>query len=88
MRVEWKESALARLADVFVQASLHEQDALEQSALSINRNLARDPHDLGESRETVNDRVWFADLLVVGFRIDPAGNLVVVYHTASFRRSR
>jgi hypothetical protein len=50
MIVEWTESALDRLADLFVTADLAEQDVIEAAVLKINADLAARPWNLGESR--------------------------------------
>ena len=50
MIVEWTESALDRLADIFVVADLAEQDVLEATVRRINSTLSAGPQDLGESR--------------------------------------
>jgi hypothetical protein len=60
MIVEWTETALDRLADIFVAADLAQQDMLETTVRRINATLSSGPPDLGESRPS-GRRVWFAD---------------------------
>jgi hypothetical protein len=85
MIVEWTESALDRLADLFVSADLAEQDLIEAAVKRINAALAADPWDLGESRSS-GWRVWFVDPLMVIFRVSQAGGRVIVSHVARPRR--
>lgn len=88
MQVEWTNRALNRLADVAVAAgSLDRQDEIERAVLRITAALAADPWDLGESRERFR-RVWFADILVVGFDVDHALEMVTVYHVAPLKPGR
>jgi hypothetical protein len=78
MRVEWAEDALDQLSDLYVVLSLIEQDAMAKSVTGINRRLAENPEDLGESR-TPWVRVWFVDGLILRFDIHPAEQVVTVY---------
>jgi len=85
MIVEWTESALDRLADLYVAVDRQEQDRIESTVQTINRMLADDPSSLGESRSG-SRRVWFQDPLMIIFRIDPKERLVVVSHVSWSRR--
>jgi hypothetical protein len=84
MRVEWVEEALDQLADLYVVLSLVDQDALAKSISRINKTLAINPHELGESR-TPWVRVWFVDGLIVRFDIDPTKQEVTVYEVSRMR---
>jgi hypothetical protein len=77
MIVEWTESALDRLADLFVTADLAEQAVMEAAVVKINSDLAVNPWNLGESR-TEGRRMWFVEPLVVIFRVVPTKEQVVV----------
>ena len=56
--VIWRDAALNELADAFVVADLARRDALEQSVLRLNAQLAADPREVGESRSG-KERVAF-----------------------------
>ena len=83
--VGWVESALDRLADLFVTAWTAERDEIEATVLRINAALAADPWALGESRSG-NRRVWFTYPLMVVYRIAPTEGRVVVSRVARLRR--
>lgn len=85
MQVEWKESAIDRLADFYVAASPEDRVAIAAAAERINRELARDPLEHGESRESLYRRVWFVPPLVVIFDVVMADGKVVVNHLARRR---
>jgi hypothetical protein len=81
MIVEWTESALDLLADLFVAVDLSEQRELEKIVVRINATLAADPWELGESRSG-GWRVWFVDPLMVIFHATSADGRVIVLHVA------
>jgi hypothetical protein len=85
MRVEWTESALDQLADLFVQSDLVVQQEIEATVEAINSVLADDPDELGESR-SAGRRVWFVHPLVVIFRIIEDEHCVIVSHVSRLRR--
>ena len=85
MIVEWTESAWDRLADMVTDSDLAEQDRIEAAVLRINAALAADPSELGESRAGPW-RIWFAEQMMVRFRIVPTEGRVVVAHVARSRR--
>jgi plasmid stabilization system protein ParE len=85
MIVDWVESALDRLANIFVAANPAERDAIEAAALNVNAELAAGPSALGESRSG-GRRLWFVDLLAVIFRVVPNKGRVVVLDVARSRR--
>lgn len=78
MRVEWAEEALDQLSDLYVVLPLAEQDAMARLVERINRSLAVNPDELGESRKPWV-RVWFVNELMVRFDISPAEQVVTVY---------
>lgn len=84
MRVEWVTEALDQLADLYVVLTLIEQDAMAKSVARINRQLALNPHELGESR-TPWVRVWVVDGLMLRFDIDPVEQVVIVYEVSQVR---
>lgn len=85
MRVERKATALDRLADVFVAADPADRDEIERAVERINKELADDPEQLGESRSSENRRVWFSFPLMVMFEIRRPEGLVQVTHAAGLK---
>ncbi|HET6574565.1 MAG TPA: hypothetical protein VFG68_13235 [Fimbriiglobus sp.] len=80
MSVEWEEDTLDKLADIYVEATPAEREAIGHCVERINAQLAIDPHDPGESRGP-GRRVWFTPPLVVAYDL-PAGGGVLVNHVA------
>ncbi len=76
-QVTWSERALDRLADIFTESSLEEQDRMSAAIEALNRRLSRNPFDEGESRDG-RARVVFIDLLVVAYWIEKANRIVRV----------
>lgn len=85
MLVEWKATALDRLADLYVTADPAVRDELEQAVLRISAELADDPGRLGESRATDDRRVWFSFPLMVMFEVRRSEGMVHVTHTAGLK---
>lgn len=85
MRVEWTDEALDALADLYVAASISDKFAIGQTAEHINRQLADDPSEPGESRSG-GRRIWHVPPLVVLYRVGPTG--VVVSEVERFPRVR
>jgi len=85
MRVEWKATALDRLADVFVAADPAARDEIERAVERINAELADDPERLGESRASETRRVWFYFPLMVMFEVRRSEGLVLVTHTSGLK---
>lgn len=73
----WIESALDKLADVYVAANLSERDRMTASVELLNAQLATNPLELGESR-VGGYRVVFLPLLVVYYHVDEANRQVRV----------
>ena len=65
-------------------SDLAEQDRIETAVHRINIALSADPSELGESRSGTW-RVWFAEQLMVRFRVVPREGRVVVAHVARSR---
>jgi len=82
MQVEWKESALDTLADIYVLATVPQRELIAATVERITRRLGSDPWFLGESRGTEHRRVWFHFPLVVGFELVIGQPKVNVYHVA------
>jgi hypothetical protein len=85
MQVKWNNYALDTLADIYVAASQSDKFAIGQTVEFINRQLADDPAELGESRSG-GRRLWFVPPLAVHYRIGAAG--VVVLEVKRHPRSR
>lgn len=75
--VMWSDMAMDQMADIFVVTDLPGQDHLTTLIDGLNRRLARDPRDEGESR-TGNYRVTFIGDLTVRFAVDPQSRIVRV----------
>jgi hypothetical protein len=75
--VDWADYALDQLADIFVSLDLAIQDQLTAAIEALNRRLATDPLDEGESRNA-SFRVTFLGSLGVLFRVDAAKGEVEV----------
>ncbi len=78
MSARWQEDALDRLADIYVDVTPVERDAIVQCVDRINARLAVDPAFLGESRG-LNRRVWFNHPLMVVYDLQPGGGVVVIH---------
>ncbi len=75
--VIWRHMALESLADLVVQANLEMQDTIERQVVALNRRLADDPLDTGESR-TGGFRIAFADPIGILFHVDESNQVVIV----------
>jgi hypothetical protein len=67
---EWIDKARDALADIWVAATPDDRDAIERAVLEINRELADDPANKGESR-TATSRALIVPPLTVWFRVLP-----------------
>src|SRR4029079_15718435 len=75
----WRDIALDELADAAVQADLVTQDVIARRVEALNRRLAIDPLNEGESR-TGNVRITFADPVGILFEVSAADQIVHVLH--------
>lgn len=75
--VIWTGYALDALADLFVAVDLATQDRLTADLDALNRRLAQDPLEEGESRDR-DYRLTFAGSLAVRFRVLAADQVVRV----------
>ena len=73
--VVWRRRAEAQLAALWLRAA--NKEAIAGYAEQIDRILARNPADQGESR-VGNTRVWFHRPLCVLFQIDETAKRVIV----------
>jgi hypothetical protein len=77
--VIWRDTALDELADDMVRADLATQDLIAQQVQALNRRLALDPLNEGESR-TGRVRVAFADPVGILFTVSATDQVVWVTH--------
>ena len=83
--VIWNTAVLDRLAELYVAAPVEERERMAVGVSSLNRRLADDPLDVGESRDA-NGRVAFPALLMVRFRVDVPARTVRVFGVSRFGR--
>jgi len=83
--VRWRRSARDELAALWTQADAVIRQAITAATNEIDRRLARDPTNLGESRGD-ELRIWFVFPLGVRFRIDLNHAVVHVIQVWNFRR--
>jgi hypothetical protein len=82
--VTWAVAALTELAAVV--ASHGDPRAVDDAARWVDYTLRRVPFDVGESRQTLNVRVWYGDVLGVYYFVDPDAMTVRVLAVAPARR--
>jgi hypothetical protein len=75
--VDWADYALDCLADVVVTLDLDTQDQLAKAIETLNRRLAKDPLNEGESRNGPY-RLTYVGSLSVLFRVNSAKGTVQV----------
>lgn len=83
--VLWRTSALDSLADVYVGADAAERERIAAGVTELNRSLAINPLDVGESRAG-HDRVAFPPLLNVLFRVEESTATVRVVGVKRYGR--
>jgi hypothetical protein len=86
-RVEWLQSALDELADLWTKADPVQRQAITGASHLLDQRLKRDPHVEGESRSR-GRRITFAPPLAITFRIEPDGQTVTVLQVRMFRPRR
>jgi plasmid stabilization system protein ParE len=84
-RVEWIQSALNELAQIWNQGDSARRAAITTASHRIDQTLEQDPHHAGESRPG-GRRVLFESPLGVLFRIEMDGQTVTVLRCWQFRR--
>jgi hypothetical protein len=83
--VIWRTTALDRLADLYVAASVADRERLATGVEALNSQLAHDPLAIGESRAG-DRRIAFTDYLVVRYRVDTVQRVARVTAVAPFGR--
>ena len=84
-RVEWIQTALDELTDLWVGTDSEGRDRITVAAQAIDRELSTNPYRQTESRDD-EERVLHAYPLGVLIEIDLARRLVWVLHVWRFRR--
>ena len=83
MRVTWLDAAHQQFADAYVLPDLVMRAALERAYHRVNARLGEDPAGVGESRGGLH-RVWFTAPLMVAYRLEPGGG-VVIYRVVALK---
>lgn len=81
----WLESALDKLADIYVTLDPDERERVAAGIERFNERLASEPLDVGESR-VGGFRVAFPPLLKVSFHVDAASRRVRVTDVTRYGR--
>lgn len=84
-RVEWIQSALDALTEIWLQSDTPRRDSIRDAVDRLEQSLKFDPRHVGESRGGDN-RICFVDPLAVKFRIEPRLSLVTVLYVGRIRR--
>jgi hypothetical protein len=79
--VRWKRTALDRLAEIWLEAS--DRATINSTVEEIDRLLATQPHETGESRSE-DVRVLFCSPLGAFFEVDDASDVVHVLRVWTF----
>ena len=83
--VIWKTVALDHLADVYVSLSVADRNRMANGIEGLNRRLADEPLEVGESRFS-GIRIAFPALLTVTFHVDEPKRIVRVLGLARYGR--
>ncbi len=83
--VVWANPILDRLADLYVGAEPADRERTAAGVEALNRRLATNPTEEGESRDG-DQRVTFTPCLVVRFRVNLMSDAVRVIGVARSRR--
>jgi hypothetical protein len=86
-RVEWLQSALDELADIWTRSNSIERAAITSASHVLDTYLKGDPHDEGESRAH-GRRITFVPPLAVTFRIEEDDQTVTVLQVRAFRQRK
>jgi hypothetical protein len=69
-RVRWAMSALNELTNLWVSAGSERRRAITSATQAVDRELAFNPQDKGESRADDDARIFFAPPLGILFQVD------------------
>lgn len=84
-RIEWVQSALDELSDLWLLADSTQRQAITAATHSLEQRLLSDPANEGESRAG-NRRITFVSPLAVRFRLEADGQTVTVLQVRLFGR--
>lgn len=82
--VTWATAAIARYNQMLAAAD--DPARIVQAAAWMDQSLRRHPFDLGESRSTPEERLWYEDVLGMYFRADRDAMTVRVISVGPARR--
>ena len=84
-QVEWLQSVLDHLTDVWIASDSITREALTAAVAEIDRRLTADPHSSGESRDP-NIRVDFVYPISYTFHVPADSHVVTVVKIRVYRR--
>lgn len=84
-RVDWLQSALDELANIWTGADSPQRQAITAASHGIDQRLRSDPEEEGESRPG-GRRVTFVPPLTITFQVEANEPVVTVIHVRMFRR--
>jgi hypothetical protein len=85
--VEWLETALDDLANLWTQADSNQRQGITSATHLLEQRLSSDPMRDSESRAE-GHRITFVPPLAIRFQIDNERNSVTVLHVRLFGRRR
>jgi hypothetical protein len=86
-RVEWIQTALDELTDIWTQANSAERKAITAASHEIDQRLRRDPNNEGESRSG-GERILFVPPLSAIFQLEADGRTVTVLRVRRLPRRK
>lgn len=82
--VTWAMAAIGQFNQML--AAANDPDRIRRAADWVDYTLRRIPLDVGESRSSPGERIWFGDVLRVYYRVDADAMTVRVISVAPARR--
>jgi hypothetical protein len=84
-KVEWLQDVLDALAQLWMQSDSDLRQAITKACYAVEKRLAKDPENEGESRVD-GRRITFEPPLAVVFRLEADGRTVTVVEVRLMRR--
>lgn len=84
-RVEWLQSTLDELVQVWTAADSARRQAITAASHTIDLELRNDSTKVGESRPG-GRRITFIPSLAITFKVDSSNQIVTILHFRLFRR--
>ena len=84
-QVEWHQSVVDELTRLWLQSDSSERKAITRACHAVEKRLANDPENEGESRPD-GRRITFEPPLVLVFRVEADGRTVTVLDVRLMRR--